>query len=179
MAQPTVIEGFISPKTANYLHDFLKPISVINPKGLPNVYLKDFVNNNDPLTFLQRDLINNIEKTIASQFNFKQSQISLDRMNYQILPEGEELGWHTDSYGGVEGYTDTYYSALLYLNDDYTGGEILFYDNNSGDSGSGTSYKPTPGTLIYFKGDKDHPHSVNKVLSGERANIILFYNVTE
>jgi hypothetical protein len=177
MAQPNIVEGFISEETAVHLHEFLKDRAVINPKGLPNVYLKDFINGNEPYTYLEKDLINKIEKGIASQFDFKQSQIELDRMNYQILPTGEELGWHTDSYGGVEGYTDTYYSALLYLNDDYTGGEIVFYDDNSGTPESGTAYKPKPGTLIYFKGDKDHPHSVNKVLSGERANIILFYNV--
>jgi predicted 2-oxoglutarate/Fe(II)-dependent dioxygenase YbiX len=68
---------------------------------------------------------------------------------------------------------------LLYLTDDYDGGEIVFYNDNSGSKKDSVSYKPTAGTLIYFKGDENHPHSVNEVLDGERSNIILFYNHIE
>jgi len=188
MGEPTVIDGFISRETALYLHELLKPMAVINPKGLPNVYLKNIKTNENQFTALQRDLIHNIERAVASEFNFKQSQVTLDRINYQILPLGRELGFHTDSYGengldmqpgGVEGYTDTYWSALLYLNDDYEGGEIIFFHDNSGEEEKSTPYKPKAGTLIYFKGDRHHPHAVKKVLTSERANIILFYDVNE
>jgi len=181
MAQPNVIENFISPQTANYLNKYLKSRSEINPRGLLNVYLKPIRINEEGTeeSYVVQDLINRIEDSISNQFGFSNTQIELDRMNYQILQKGESLGWHTDAYGGVEGYTDSYYSALLYLTDDYGGGEIVFYNDNSGSKENSVSYKPTAGTLIYFKGDENYPHSVNEVLDGERSNIILFYNLKD
>jgi hypothetical protein len=112
--------------------------------------------------------------SIQYEFGFASDKISINRVLYQVLREGEELGYHTDAYGGVDGYGVIGYSALLYLTDDYEGGEILFYDNDTP-----TAYKPELGTLIYFKGDENYPHSVNKIISGERANIILFFDVIE
>ena len=179
MAQPNVVKGFISPNTAKYLNDYLRPRSYLNPRGLLNVYLKplDISSAGQEEDYVVHDLINMIESSIAAQFGFNKSEISLDRMNYQVLQKGEELGWHADAYGGVDGYEDNYYSALLYLTDDYDGGEIHFYENNSGDKKDSIAYKPESGTLIFFKGDRDYPHSVNEVIDGERANIILFYGV--
>jgi len=181
MSQPNVLENFISPQTAKYLNAYLKSRSEMNPRGLLNVYLKPIRLNEEGTeeSYVVQDLINRIENSISNQFGFKNNQIELDRMNYQILQKGESLGWHTDAYGGVEGYTNTYYSALLYLTDDYDGGEIVFYNDNSGSKKDSVSYKPTAGTLIYFKGDENHPHSVNEVLDGERSNIILFYKHIE
>ena len=179
MAQPNVVEGFISSETAKYLNNYLKSRSYVNPRGLLNVYLKPIRLNEEGTeeSFVVQDLINRIEDSISNQLGFTKDQVELDRMNYQILQKGESLGWHTDAYGGVDGYTNSYYSALLYLTDDYDGGEILFYNDNTGSVESSVAYKPTAGTLIYFKGDENYPHSVNEVLDGERSNIILFYNV--
>lgn len=178
MAQPNVVKSFISPETAAYLNNYLRPKAYLNPRGLLNVYLKPLdLLGEETKDYVVKDLINMIESSISSQFGFKKSEIFLDRMNYQVLQKGEELGWHADAYGGVDGYEDNYYSALLYLTDHYSGGEIHFYENNSGDKKDSVAYKPEAGTLIFFKGDRDYPHSVNEVIDGERANIILFYGV--
>jgi predicted 2-oxoglutarate/Fe(II)-dependent dioxygenase YbiX len=176
--QPFVIDNFITRDTALYLNSYLREKAIVNPKGLLNVYLKPLTikEYEDPQSHIVHDLIKLAVDSISNQFGFKKNDIVLDRVNYQVLQKGDSLGWHTDAYGGVDGYTNSYYSALLYLTDDYEGGEILFYDNNSGSAESGVSYKPTAGTLIHFKGDENHPHSVNEVLSGERSNLILFFN---
>jgi hypothetical protein len=166
--QPTVIDNFISEESAKKIELFLRPKAEINPKGLFSKQLYPFEISHE--TYIEiKSIIENIEK----QFGFSEDQISINRVLYQVLREGEFLGYHTDAYGGVEGYGVIGYSALLYLNNDYDGGEILFYDKEGGP----TVYKPNPGTLIYFKGDENYPHSVNKVIKGERANIILFFDV--
>ena len=170
--QPTVIEEFISKDDAIRLHSFLRSKVEINPMGVLSKMLypfNQFMYDPDKEVYLEIKLI--IE-SIQSQFGFNENEISINRVLYQVLREGEELGYHTDAYGGVDGYGVIGYSALLYLTDDYEGGEILFYDDNTP-----TSYKPELGTLIYFKGDENYPHSVNKIISGERANIILFFDV--
>jgi hypothetical protein len=60
------------------------------------------------------------------------------------------------------------FSALLYLNEDYDGGEIEFtqYD---------LKLKPKPGTFIFFKGDMNARHLVHEVKSGERINLVTFF----
>ena len=59
-------------------------------------------------------------------------------------------------------------SGLLYLNDDYQGGELVFPDQ-------GLTIKPEAGSLIFFEGDYKKPHGVNKVTLGPRYNLVTFY----
>ena len=60
-----------------------------------------------------------------------------------------------------------HYSALVYLNNYYEGGELYFPDYNF-------SIKPEVGTLICLKGDEDSIHGVRKVESGTRYTLSLF-----
>lgn len=174
--QPTIIDDFISKSTAEYIHNTLKMEAILNPKGLLNVYLTERATSM-PKSIID-DFISLIVKSVSNQFGFKKDQVRLNRINYQILTRGQELGYHSDNNGAYENTMDyDGYSALLYLTDSYEGGEILFYDNNSGDKDLAKSYHPNAGTLVYFKGDDDYPHSVNEVLAGERANLILFYDI--
>jgi hypothetical protein len=62
------------------------------------------------------------------------------------------------------------HAALLYLNEEYEGGELIFPKQNF-------VYKPKKGTFITFFGDRSIPHGVREVLSGTRSNIISFYDV--
>ena len=55
------------------------------------------------------------------------------------------------------------YSFIVFLNDDYEGGE-LFMDN--------ITFKPKKGQLIYFTGDE--PHYVNNVTKGDRYTLVGF-----
>jgi len=62
-----------------------------------------------------------------------------------------------------------HYSTLIYLNDDYEGGEIWFpqYDN--------FSIKPEKGSLITFKGDEKTIHGVRAVTKGIRYTLSMFW----
>jgi hypothetical protein len=167
--QPTVVDNFISEESANNLHMFLRSTAEVNPMGLLSKQLYPFDTTHEVYASVKL-----IVEDIQKQFGFPEDQISINRVLYQVLRQGEELGYHTDAYGGVDGYGVIGYSALLYLTNDYEGGEILFYDE-----GDSTPYKPNTGTLVYFKGDENYPHSVNKIIDGERANIILFFDVKQ
>ena len=173
--QPNIIKNFITKETAEYLHNYLKPKSTLNPHGLLAVFLDEYKVN----TFkgdIAYDLINLLIEAIAHNFNLPKNNVTLNRMNYQVLTTGQGLGYHTDDNGAYQGtMKNSGYSVLIYLTDDYTGGEILFYNDNEGNSSK--AYHPEPGTMIYFRGDENYPHSVNEVISGERANLIIFYDV--
>jgi len=59
-------------------------------------------------------------------------------------------------------------SGILYLNDEYTGGNIYFPLQD-------LKLKPNPGTFIFFEGNSKVPHEVEEVQSGIRKNIITFF----
>jgi hypothetical protein len=61
------------------------------------------------------------------------------------------------------------YSTIIYLNDDFEGGELYFpqYDN--------LTLKPETGMMICFKGDSHHLHGVKPVQSGIRYTISIFW----
>lgn len=170
--QPILIDEFISKELAEDINNFLRPKTTVNPKGVLSTQLDPFYQFvNDP-NFDKYITIKSIVESIKLKLGLPVDDILINRVLYQVLRKGDELGYHTDGYGGVDKYGVIGYSALLYLTDDYEGGEILFYDDDTP-----VSYKPKAGTLIYFKGDENYPHQVNKIISGERSNIILFFDV--
>lgn len=59
-------------------------------------------------------------------------------------------------------------SGILYLTDNYEGGEIYFPKQDF-------KIKPKAGTFIFFEGNIEVPHEVLEVTSGVRCNIISFY----
>jgi hypothetical protein len=66
------------------------------------------------------------------------------------------------------------YGIVIYLNDDYEGGEI-YYPNR------GITHKPTKNSLVIHSAGVDYTHGVNAVKSGTRLFITLwaFYNDIE
>lgn len=90
----------------------------------------------------------------------------------RIFPGGQNPT-HVDDATGM--YNELEYSGLLYLGDhgkDFTGGEIVFPLQE-------LTIKQEKGMLVFFKGDKNAPHGVNKVESGYRDNIITFFATPE
>jgi len=65
-----------------------------------------------------------------------------------------------------------HYSSLIYLNDDYEGGELYFPEYDF-------AIKPEVGTLICFRGDENTLHGVKKVTDGIRYTISLFWEDLE
>lgn len=56
-------------------------------------------------------------------------------------------------------------SVLIYLNDDYSGGELEFPD-------WGVTFKPKAGTLIAFPSYIEFSHRVHPVIQGNRYNLV-------
>lgn len=183
--QPNFIEGFVSKETATQIHEYLKTNVQVHipdgphPKGISHLSFHEkesyWWNGKSSEDHFMRDMLRLITESISSQFNLPKEKISLRTARYTLLTEGQSLRYHDDYQ--VSGHP--VYSAVLYLTDDYDGGEISFYDRNEHGihtpESPHTSYKPKAGTLVYFDGDEEHPHSVAEVLSGERANFVLFY----
>jgi hypothetical protein len=63
------------------------------------------------------------------------------------------------------------YTALAYLNHDFTGGELVFPDHD-------LIITPKPGLLVSFPSNHKFVHAVSKVLSGKRYSLPVWFTVT-
>lgn len=178
--QPKVIENFINKETAKHLNNYLKNAADINPKGLANIYvnenLVDF-DDNHLLNTINKELLDGsvvydlfslIFQSVQEKLLLDGHKVFLERSNYLIFKEGDSKDYHLDQYGEGDLYT-----AILYLNDEYEGGEIIFYDGEWGTKDLPTTYYPKPGMLVYFKGDHTYPHEVTEITAGIRTNMTM------
>ena len=62
------------------------------------------------------------------------------------------------------------YTALAYLNDDFTGGELVFPDLD-------VVIAPKTGLLVGFPSNHKFVHSVRSVLSGKRYSLPIWFTV--
>lgn len=76
-----------------------------------------------------------------------------------------QMGKHTDTHDDDQGKT---ISVVLYLNDDYEGGEIEFEDQK-------IIVKPTAGSVIVFPSRKPYFHASKPIISGEKYIVPGFW----
>lgn len=181
---PDIIEKFVSKEMCDLLYKNLSTFAPVDSNGYSNIYVSEtnceptdeyFFNKLDILNkehVVLKDIIDLIQKAACSNFNFKKTDMSLDRINFRTFKDGQYFPYHFDQNG--EG--GIIYTALLYLNNNYEGGEIVFYDEDFGTEGPFEAFKPEAGTLFCFMGDNS-PHEVLPVLGGERANIAMNFRL--
>jgi Rps23 Pro-64 3,4-dihydroxylase Tpa1-like proline 4-hydroxylase len=104
-----------------------------------------------------------IKKRMLDILNTETSELELSGLTMlQRMQEGVELKCHTDQH------TDPSirYATILYLNDNYEGGELFFKN-------VGLEIKPEKGSLIIFPGTEEFSHGVNAVKSGPIRYVIV------
>ena len=122
------------------------------------------------------------EKNVVSLLS-KYSEIvnKLNRNNNGFIPElytvsavlslwkeGSYAGKHIDSHSG---YEFVQFSSVLYLNDNYSGGELYFPNQDF-------LYKPKAGDIVTFpSGGTEYSHSVKKITSGKRYTMAMWHSM--
>ena len=88
---------------------------------------------------------------------------------------GKLMAAHHDN--GYENDKDIFfmreYTGVLYINDDYTGGETFIL--KEGTDEEEISYKAKKGSLLLFRSDETCEHGVKKVLKGNRLTLSMWY----
>jgi len=130
-------------------------------------------------TFINSDIIilawgfrDKIKNFIESKYDISLS----DSIPGQGLPTpaiaswqaGHDMELHVDDLTKV----DYHMSALIYLNDDFIGGEIEFPEQD-------VKIKPTKGDLIVFPGNINYAHKVGPIISGERYTMPFWFRYQE
>lgn len=78
--------------------------------------------------------------------------------------------WDDGMYEGEEYLHQRVYTSITYLNDDYTGGETYIQSEN-GDYIS----EPKKGSVVLLRSDKQNSHGVNKITSGVRYTLPIWF----
>lgn len=180
-----IIKDFISKDTATFLINSIQPYLVetprhnifggpmgeqlINPDSVSDY--KDSPNYNIAID-IYNSLIFSIKDIVSEKFT---EQHKVKSYFFSCMKEGSLNDMHMDNHyedeNGAIRIREKYISnksGLLYLNDDYKGGELVFPKQD-------ISMNPKTGSLIFFEGDYKKPHAVNKVISGSRHCLILFF----
>lgn len=87
----------------------------------------------------------------------------VEEFNLLKYQTGQEYKAHYDGGTG----THRAISPILYLNDDYTGGEIEFVN-------FGIKIKPTPGTLMLFPANYAYRHIAHPVKTGTKYAVVTW-----
>lgn len=124
----------------------------------------------DDLDFdLIRDIQGRVEGVFASEYVGNQivEHRFVQMNNIHRFLEGDEMLEHSDRGPVEHGNSDISHGFVLYLNDDYTGGEI-YYPNLD------IEIKAPAGALVIHPSDVLHAHGVRKVLAGSRFTMTMF-----
>ncbi len=101
----------------------------------------------------------NISRTVHERLSdlIKESdpRLTLNNFSFQRMQSGVQLKSHTDQH------TDPsiQYATVIYINDDYAGGEVFFENKN-------LELRPKPGSLLIFPGNEEFEHGVRHVKDG-------------
>lgn len=188
-----IIENFISDEDSKKIICFFRKRLLLNPDKLgiyPSeigvgedksnfIYDGVVIENSEESIFINRLLIDIIQKIIKESEKLFNEEMKLFHICYHSFLPGGEIGLHSDStdlYGnptGINGEQEPQeFSALLYFNEcgkDYTGGEIEFPNQK-------IIISPKTGQLVIFKGNHEYAHSINTVVSGIRDSLVLFFS---
>ena len=104
---------------------------------------------------------------------FNEEYVYPDHTDIVTWRSGMELKPHVDNMHIYNPYLKHNtphrdYSSIIYLNDNYEGGNTIFPNQN---------YKTTPkaGKLIVFPSGSSHPHGVTEVTSGVRYTLAMWF----
>lgn len=111
-----------------------------------------------------KDKLDSVQKLISDRFEPVKSPEAWQLVHW---PRGMEMPLH-DDHGGKKEFPHRDYSAVIYLNDSYTGGETFFSD--------GSDVSPRMGRLVIFKGGTEK-HGVRKVENGDRWTSVTWFSI--
>tara|TARA_R100000365_G_C2717678_1_gene51116 strand:+ start:275 stop:730 length:456 start_codon:yes stop_codon:yes gene_type:complete len=103
-----------------------------------------------------------ILKKLNHYFNFH----NFEEMNHLKGSNMEIVLWPTHSWMGPHQDAGDHLSFIIYLNDDFEGGETIV---------DGIEIKPKVGRLIIFS-NGFYLHQVNKITKGKRYTLIAWYS---
>lgn len=175
MFNAKVLPGFLPEEDCKYIVDV---VSKVEPwEGAGNEFwanralnIPHIRKNIDPkVADIVADAIVRLKQTIMTEYG-------LDKEVYQDIAQvirwfpGMEQTPHADDMTNTEhtGFEHRVFGAIIYLNDDYSGGHTYYPQQNF-------EVTPKAGTLAIHPGDPEHLHGVTKIEGSMRYTIASFW----
>lgn len=127
-------------------------------KNKNNKVIKDF---EDKCEIVVNECLSSYKKEMMIGYDIYNPE-GFNILKYEV---GGRFGSHYDSYPGI----NRCISGLIYLNDDYEGGEIEFVYFN-------LKIKPKAGTVILFPSNYPYRHIAHPVTSGTKYSVATWYH---
>ena len=124
--------------------------------------ISEYNDHNKIAVDLLTSLCANMEKTVS---NIYKKDLVLKSIFFSCMEPESSNSLHYDNIRSID---ENDYSGLLYLTDDYSGGNLYFPAQK-------TDLHPKAGTFITFIGTEDIEHEVKQVMEGNRINLICFF----
>lgn len=158
-----IINNFISKQECNSIieslnsKEYVEHVLQIDDKNNPTVKRKSYMGI-DEASFQQA----RVKEILENTYDIKVVSGSAHIAKWET---GQKLELHVDDLGRT---SHNHMATILYLNEDYEGGEIEFPTYN-------LSLKLATGSLIMFPGNMNYPHSVKPIISGFRYTMPMWF----
>lgn len=167
-----IVDNFIDPVDADILISEIKNPSETNP------YPQYYKNRNGGTAFPYNERVMSLLKKYGEKANRVQEQF-FELNKRVIVTKSFGSGWKPGTLAGaphidavdLEPFIE--YSTVIYLNDEFDGGEIYFPNK-------GFTYKPVKYSAVFFPGNSyEYEHGVNAITSGERYTALFMQSTKE
>lgn len=169
-----VVDNFVSPDDLGKIMTYAE--SIRTWRSLDDVWDKrvhsfEMIQSNceDVADFL-KSLTDSVKKAISRILSAELTDVVPSIVRWRV---GDHQAPHADKQevdGSPNPYPENDIASLVYLNDDYEGGEIYFPNQ-------GLSFKPSAGSLVFFPGDVNYLHGVTAVERGTRYTMPNFWSI--
>lgn len=176
MFNPKIINSFLTNEECQMILDFAKSIKEWGRDD--SDFWNDRFLNSQNIGSLNNDigkLIYNIRSRVAKEI---ERQYNIDKIYpdlFQIVRwfPGMEQHPHADdmtnaSGEGLDWFAHREFGAIIYLNEDYSGGKTYYPQHNF-------EVEPKTGTLAIHPGDPQHLHGVTEIIGNTRYTLASFW----
>jgi predicted 2-oxoglutarate/Fe(II)-dependent dioxygenase YbiX len=133
-------------------------VNVGEPKATKNISVEDMGKIRDRMHAAVEEFLGKRVKNVT--------------MSGHKYPTGSYADPHSDSSeldGTPNAWQMNKYACILYLNDNYSGGELYFPQHE-------LDIAPGAGRLLIFEGSHEYLHGVREITSGDRFTILAFWD---
>ncbi|MDH3716015.1 MAG: 2OG-Fe(II) oxygenase [Gammaproteobacteria bacterium] len=182
-----VAERFLSPEQCRSIVDYAETQkgtpSTVQAQGtgsprdiaVSHTRITDYISiagiQDQVLEFMRRVFVDLVQTHYGERITwFEQPEILRYRPGGHYDAHVDAENWDKDAGRWVQG-VDRHYSLLLYLNGEFTGGEIDFPN-------FGLRLAPKPGMMVLFPSDHRYVHAAYPTLTGSRYVLVCWGAVT-
>lgn len=114
-----------------------------------------------------------LEEAVNAVYGKVVTPSSIHAQKWEVGSSANPHSDNSDFEGNpTEGFDNLKYVGILYLNDDYAGGDLYFPEHN-------ISIHPNAGSMYIFSGGVENIHGVTEITEGTRYSIVSFWDFKE